>query len=145
MASLEVLNSQFSQIPFTDPVYTYRSKITAAGCIILSPNREQVILVFDKRSERWSFPKGSIELGETEFEAAIRETYEEAGIQLTPDLLDDRITIRKYALYLVTLPINIEPHPIDKNEISQACWIKVSDIQKFELPIIGMIKKFFKL
>ena len=39
------------------------------------------LLVFSKRNERWGFPKGHIEQGETGLETASREIYEESGIR----------------------------------------------------------------
>ena len=39
------------------------------------------LLVFSRRNERWGFPKGHIEKGETEIETASREIYEETGIR----------------------------------------------------------------
>ena len=39
-------------------------------------------MVFSKRNSEWGFPKGHIENGETEKEAAKREILEETGIKL---------------------------------------------------------------
>lgn len=47
----------------------------------------QFLLIKNKRSENWGFPKGHIEAGETEIETAVREVWEETGlhIQILPD------------------------------------------------------------
>ena len=39
------------------------------------------LLVYSPRSKRWGFPKGHIEPGESEKEAALREIWEETGLQ----------------------------------------------------------------
>ncbi|MDR0738539.1 MAG: NUDIX domain-containing protein [Oscillospiraceae bacterium] len=40
----------------------------------------KTLLIKNKRSKNWSFPKGHIELKETEKETAIREVFEETGL-----------------------------------------------------------------
>lgn len=40
------------------------------------------LLIKNRRSSNWSFPKGHVEDGETLEETAIREVYEEAGIRI---------------------------------------------------------------
>jgi 8-oxo-dGTP pyrophosphatase MutT (NUDIX family) len=40
------------------------------------------LLIKNKRSANWGFPKGHIELGETEEETAIREVFEETGLKI---------------------------------------------------------------
>lgn len=42
----------------------------------------QYLLIKNKRSENWGFPKGHIEEGETEQETAIREVLEETGLHI---------------------------------------------------------------
>ena len=38
-------------------------------------------LITTRRTERWSFPKGSVERGESPSDAAVREALEEAGVE----------------------------------------------------------------
>ena len=55
------------------PIFT---QIQAAGGVIIRNNR----LLFIFRNEKWDLPKGKIEYGESEREAALREVEEECGI-----------------------------------------------------------------
>ena len=55
-------------------------KEKSAGCIIIE--NEKVLLV-KQTSGNWGFPKGHLEKGETETEAAIRETKEETNLDVT--------------------------------------------------------------
>ena len=40
----------------------------------------------------WSIPKGNVEKGETTFDGALRETWEETNINLPPDVVKREIT-----------------------------------------------------
>ena len=51
----------------------------SAGCIII--NNDKVLLVHQS-SGNWGFPKGHLEKGESETEAAIRETKEETNLDV---------------------------------------------------------------
>ena len=57
---------------------------TSAGAVIYRKEKENFLflLVYSKRNEEWGFPKGHIEDGETDIEAAQRETEEETGIKI---------------------------------------------------------------
>lgn len=46
-------------------------------------NSIRFLLIKNKRSAHWGFPKGHLEKGETNIDAAIREVLEETGIHLT--------------------------------------------------------------
>ena len=58
----------------------------SCGGVIFKDN--QVLLIQNKKSLHWSFPKGHMEKGETEVQTALREIKEEAGIKviLTPSV-----------------------------------------------------------
>lgn len=49
------------------------------GCILLSKDFKKVCLVYRKKRDDYSFPKGHMELGEDVETCAIRETEEETG------------------------------------------------------------------
>ena len=56
----------------------------SSGAIIFSNNKEQnksEFLLLHYASGHWDFPKGNIEDGEDEVQAAYREIFEETGIQ----------------------------------------------------------------
>ena len=49
------------------------------GGIVL--NKSNIVLVFQKTTRTWGFPKGHVERGESLEETARREIYEETGIE----------------------------------------------------------------
>lgn len=50
-----------------------------AGGVVIGPGNK--IIVVNANGDSWSLPKGHLDPGEDEEQAAIREIYEEAGIQ----------------------------------------------------------------
>ncbi len=54
----------------------------SAGAVVFRREKEKILFLFiySGRNKIWGFPKGHIELGESEKEAAIREIKEETGI-----------------------------------------------------------------
>lgn len=58
---------------------------TSSGIVVFrNHNSEREYLLLERREGFLDFPKGHIEKGETEIEAATRETEEEAGVVVTP-------------------------------------------------------------
>ena len=57
---------------------------SSCGAVIFreEQNERKFLLIRNRRSAHWGFPKGHIELGETEEETAIREVFEETGLKI---------------------------------------------------------------
>ena len=54
-------------------------KVKKSGCILINKKTKEIGLVYRKRKDDYSFPKGHLEEGETLTECAIRETEDETG------------------------------------------------------------------
>ena len=52
----------------------------SAGGVVWNPHLKKILLIKDF-SDKWALPKGWIEKGETEEQAAIREVQEETGVK----------------------------------------------------------------
>lgn len=55
------------------------NEVSAGGVVI----RQGLVLVIQNRFGEWVFPKGHLEAGETAEEAALREVWEETGVDAT--------------------------------------------------------------
>lgn len=52
----------------------------AAGAVVFDPAAEKIIVLHEKSEDRWGFPKGHVEPGESIPAAARREVLEETGL-----------------------------------------------------------------
>lgn len=90
-------------------------KERSAGAIIFrKENNETYYLLLRYRSGHWEFPRGHIEEGETEEQAARREVQEETGIK------DLRIIpgFKEYTKFLFKKKYNLKPE-----EKKKAPWV----------------------
>jgi len=57
---------------------------SSCGAVIFrnTPDERKFLLIRNRRSAHWGFPKGHIEPGESDEETAIREVYEETGLNI---------------------------------------------------------------
>jgi len=102
------------------------------GVILYNIDEEKYLLVHGKKSEKWGFPKGHMEIGESEIMTAQRELFEETGIQLSKHLFEKRIRYRNNIYFLIQMytkeiPITEDPIP-DQIEIMEMKWFSEQDI-----------------
>lgn len=53
----------------------------SAGAVIVEPEAREFLLLHEPAEDRWCFPKGHVEAGESLLEAARREVTEETGLE----------------------------------------------------------------
>lgn len=112
---------------------------TSCGAIVyreVKGAREYLVL-FQKGSKTWSFPKGHVEFHETEKQTAVREVFEETGLSI--ELIDG---FRKTLFYrlppkrlkektVVLFLAKTEDEPrINKKEIIDYRWVSYNDALK---------------
>ncbi|MFI5414762.1 MAG: NUDIX domain-containing protein, partial [Candidatus Lutacidiplasmatales archaeon] len=69
----------------------------AAGAAIVDPDRKELLLLHLTEEDRWCFPKGHVDAGESVAAAALREVEEETGLSgltLGPEI--GQVTYRFY-------------------------------------------------
>ncbi len=70
----------------------------AAGAVLVTRGRPaEILLIHEESEDRWCFPKGHIEPGESALEAARREVEEETG--LTEFSLGEEVATISYRFY----------------------------------------------
>jgi 8-oxo-dGTP pyrophosphatase MutT (NUDIX family) len=125
-------------------------KEISCGAVVYKMTQNGVpifLLVNSKRSDRWGFPKGHIENGESETETAKREIFEETGIKnvkfvenfrqedvyLINGTLDETRgrLVKKHSIYFLFLALVEAVLDFDKNEISKIEWVDIKKAQEF--------------
>jgi len=119
-----------------------RKTTQSAGGVVL--NKDKVIVVSQKGTS-WSLPKGHLEAGETEEEAARREIAEESGVT---DLVlirklgsyerfkigkngvgEDTTSLKYITMFLFTTDHQVELLPQDVGN-PEARWVRVDEVAK---------------
>ena len=104
----------------------------SCGTVIFRKTRGKyaVLLIKNRYTDFWSFPKGHVEVGENEYQTAIRETKEETGIDVKIEngfrmesvyLIGKRKNTEKRVVYFTALTTRayVVPQP---EEISAFRW-----------------------
>ena len=128
----------------------------AAGGIIVKNNA--ILSIY--RYDRWDFPKGHVEAGETDIETAIREVTEETGIDklsISKDLgytyhifpYNNHFALKETHWYEMHTANDKKPVPQTEESITDAKWIPLQDIhiifQKTYPTLIELTEKLLSL
>lgn len=129
--------------------YFYKNGIPVFGAIIFSPNFDHVLLNkgYGKRGQ-FLFPRGKKEFDENGKEAAIREIYEEVGLDIRNKVLDIMICPRKEKFSLLIVlnqNMNIKIETKTRNEILEIRWVKIDDILKGKSEFLQVRNIFMKI
>ena len=109
-----------SYIPQTRRVY---------GCICISESRKVLLVKGTRGEKKWSFPKGHRESYDTSpLDCALRELKEETGLSLTETFSGSK-RFRAGEYYVFLVPEEYEVLPGDINEIEDAKWFTVEEME----------------
>ena len=105
----------------------------SAGAVVISGN---ALLLVKHNKGHWSFPKGHLENGETEEEAAVREVSEETGLDIS--IISDLRYVVTYSpfegtikdvVYFKAYYVGGTLRPL-KSEISDVKWVNFETARK---------------
>lgn len=111
--------------------------VRAAGGIVRNAEG-QILMIF--RRGVWDFPKGKVERGESEMEAAVREVLEETGVECritdpmpfsvfhTYDTYGPKML--KETLWYQMEAVTDEVKPQTEEQIEQVVWVNPAEVQK---------------
>ncbi|MDR0915216.1 MAG: NUDIX domain-containing protein [Endomicrobium sp.] len=121
-----------------------QTNISCGAVICNSSNKKKLkfLLVKSRRNNKWGFPKGHKQLGETDLVTATREVYEETGLkkikfykyfkqQEKYIIIDNEDNImKKCNIYFIALTLVQNVKPIDKCEVLKLKWFTVVEANK---------------
>jgi 8-oxo-dGTP pyrophosphatase MutT (NUDIX family) len=84
----EALHARLASIDSMQAMSYFNPKRLSCGVVILTTERE-LLLCHVTGQSHWDLPKGGIDFGESPIDAAVRETREETGLELSPEALLD--------------------------------------------------------
>lgn len=123
---------------FTRPK-NFNSRFSAVGIYLVHDGKILCLKYSKKYDQAWTLPAGKVEPGEDEFDAAIRETFEETGVKLDKNKLTHLYTA--YASYpdadfpwfVYRYDLLEMPEVILSDEHSDYVWVTPEDALKLKL------------
>lgn len=124
-------------IPQTESVTCLYEK-TCGAVVYTEQNSIRKFLLIKNESGHVGFPKGHIELNETEIETACREVFEETGLEISGTLLPDfraeysYVTLentRKNCVYFLAY-YEYQPAKIQESEVLQSWLVPYDEAMK---------------
>ena len=123
-----------------DPDAPEPNSVVPAAVAVVAREDGAVLLIRRTDNGNWALPGGAIEMNESVADAAIRETFEETGIQVEVTGLlgiytDPRHVIhftsndevrREFSVVLTAQPVSGEPTP--STESSEVRWVPPADL-----------------
>lgn len=116
-----------------------KGKKKKAGFILYDENEDKMLIV--NSYGKWGHPKGSLELNESNKQAALRELLEETGIKLSITYQIRRNRIRIFNTYYWFVYYNSKEHERYLSNLSEdvdldinaLCWVSLKCAHKFDL------------
>lgn len=102
-----------------------------SGVVIYDSATSEILLV-QSRGNLWGMPKGTLDVGEDSKSGAIREAYEETGIELTASDLGDSFVLGSATYYMVPFTKTEVSLQIQdgKNDASGIGWVRLACVDE---------------
>lgn len=107
----------------------YKKSLDVAGCILLSNEAiPRILMIRPKRCAAWTMPKGKAKKGESMWQTATRETFEEVGYQVEKSHTNYKCIELKHrrskcTLYVIPgVPSNFKFQTFTRGEVDEIGW-----------------------
>ena len=104
----------------------------SCGCVVFNDNK---VLIVKSLNGVYGFPKGHIEENETDIECAIRETFEETGINVSVDCNNSfkisyfvNENILKNVIFFIAFVNGENVIKVQEDELDDAFWIDIDEV-----------------
>jgi mRNA-decapping enzyme subunit 2 len=121
---------------FPSSFNAYRPHTHFVYGIICVTRRKKYLLVKGRQSNKWSFPKGHRNRGELAIDCAIRELYEETGVNISrPTEYPKSFIFSRNKegsgpeYFYFEIDEELETHINDTREISDIGWFTIEDME----------------
>src|SRR3990167_7560947 len=113
----------------------------SVGAVILSPDQNQLLIIYQREEDYWVFPKGKMIPGETELQTLRREIQEEVSItdfDVLPGFrvpiffdfqLDEKTLVHRIIVYYL-LRAHALSVKLDQREASDYHWCGFDEIKQ---------------
>lgn len=109
----------------------HKKKVPVSGAIILNCDRTKILLVKNRKSNIWSYPKGKREQNENEIDCVVREVYEETNYNIEHVEIKNRIKVRQGTFYIIeNVSEDITFVPWNTYEIDEIKWHRIENISE---------------
>lgn len=115
-------------------------RVPLKGAVLLNERLDKCIMVQPWKGDKWTFPRGKINEGEAEGDCAVREVWEEVGIDISGKVDTDHFVSAD--IYGSGCPVKLflVPHvseetamaPNTRKEISKIGWMPVTRLPGWE-------------
>ena len=126
--------------------------INAAGGLVTNP-KDEILLI--KRNGLWDLPKGKVDKGETNEDAALREVKEECGInniQLGSPIIETFHTymdseskvLKRTGWFRMRFDGTEKPLPQEDEGITEVCWVSKEKLPEYLCNTYDSIRDVFR-
>jgi len=111
----------------------YCKKVPLKGAVLLNQKMDKCLMVQPWKGDKWTYPRGKINEDESEMECAVREVWEETGLDIT-GLVDEHAFVQadvygfgvQVKLFLVLgIAEEVACAPNTRKEISKIGWVEL--------------------
>ncbi|MGB9880479.1 MAG: NUDIX hydrolase [Anaerolineae bacterium] len=120
-----------------------KAPIVGVGAVVVKQGRVLLVRRANAPNQgQWSIPGGTVELGETLAQAAVREVREECGVEIEPgdvlstfDLIqrDDKGRIRYHYVLIDLAARYVSGEPVAATDAMEVRWVDEKDLERLDV------------